>query len=287
MKYAWINKHRDQFPITRLCQQLQVSRTGFMQWAVRAPSKRQIDNEQLDAKIFALHHSSNKSYGRPRIVDALGRANVWVGHERVRRSLVRQHLKTVHKRPYTVTTDSEHTQPIAPNLLQRRFNGWQLNQAWVGDITFIDTQEGWLYLAVIIDLASRKVVGWSMSERIKAELVTDALKFAYWRLKPEAGLIMHTDRGSQYASKNHVDLLTNYGMRQSMSRRADCWDNAVAESFFKTLKVERVYQTQYATRQEARLDIVNWIEGFYNAKRLHTAIGGKIPNQLEQALKAA
>ena len=157
----------------------------------------------------------------------------------------------------------------------------------MGDITFIDTQEGWLYLAVIIDLASRKVVGWSMSERIKAELVTDALKFAYWRLKPEAGLIMHTDRGSQYASKNHVDLLTNYGMRQSMSRRADCWDNAVAESFFKTLKVDRVYQTQYPTRQEARLDIVNWIEGFYNAKRLHTAIGGKIPNQLEQALKAA
>ena len=189
-----------------------------MQWAVRAPSKRQIDNEQLDAKIFALHHSSNKSYGRPRIVDALRRANVRIGHERVRRSLVRQHLKTVHKRPYTITTDSEHTQPIAPNLLQRRFNGWQLNQAWVGDITFIDTQEGWLYLAV--------------------------------------------------------------------SRRAHCWDNAVAERFFKTLKVERVYQTQYPTRQEARLDIANWIEGFYNAKRLRIAIGGKIPNQLEQALKA-
>ena len=196
-------------------------------------------------------------------------------------------LKPFTSAPYTVTTDSEHTQSIAPDLLRRRFNAWQLNQAWVGDITFIDTQEGWLYLAVIIDLASRKVVGWSMSERIKAELVTDALKFAYWRLKPEAGLIMHTDRGSQYASKNHVDLLTNYGMRQSMSRRADCWDNAVAESFFKTLKVDRVYQTQYPTRQEARLDIVNWIEGFYNAKRLHTAIGGKIPNQLEQALKAA
>ena len=139
--------------------------------------------------------AATKIYVRPRIVDALGRANVRVGHEQVRSSLVRQHLKTVHKRPYKVTTDSEHTQPIAPNLLQRRFNGWQLNQAWVSDITFIDTQEGWLYLAVIIDLASRKVVGWSMSERIKAELVTDALKFAYWRLKPEAGLIMPTDRG--------------------------------------------------------------------------------------------
>lgn len=287
MKYAWIEQRRSLFPVTRMCTMLKVSRTGFAQWLVRGPSARQVANESLDAKVFAIHQHSGGSYGRPRIVDALQNASTPATHERVRKSLLRQGLRTVHKRPYRVTTNSNHDHPIAPNLLHQQFNGWKINRAWVGDITYVHTQEGWLYLAVIIDLATRQVVGWSMSDRQTTRLVTDALTMAYWRKKPGAKLMMHTDRGSQYASKQHVQLLKDYGMQQSMSKRGCCWDNAVAESFFKTLKVERIYQTHYDTKSRARLDIVNWIEGFYNAKRLHTAIGSKTPNQMEQTLLAA
>jgi putative transposase len=157
------------------------------------------------------------------------------GHERVRNSLKRQSLCPVYKRPYRVTTDSAHHKAIAPNVLDRRFDGWKVNQAWV-DITYIATGEGWLYLACVMDLASRKIVGWSMSDRIKAELVYEALKSAYWRRKPTEGLIVHSDRGSQYASDQHRQLIKDYRMIQSMSRRANCWDNAAMESFFKTLR---------------------------------------------------
>ncbi len=162
-----------------------------------------------------------------------------------------------------------------------------MNRAWVGDVTYIATAEGWLYLAVIVDLASRRVVGWAMSERIKADLVCQALRMAYWRRKPAVGLIMHTDRGSQYASRSHRKLIKDYGMVQSMSRKANCWDNAAMESFFKTLKVERVYQVQYESRAQARIDVVNWIEGFYNSQRLHTSINFQVPNTLEKTLAAA
>ena len=160
-----------------------------------------------------------------------------IGHERVRNSLKRQGLRPVYKRPYRVTTDSAHRKPIAPNVLDRRFDGWRVNQAWVADITYIATGEGWLYLACVMDLASRRIVGWSMSDRIKAELVCQALKSAYWRRKPSAGLIMHSDRGSQYASDSYRQLIQDYRMIASMSRRGNCWDNAAMESFFKTLKV--------------------------------------------------
>jgi transposase InsO family protein len=161
-----------------------------------------------------------------------------------------------------------------------------MNRAWVGDVTYIATAEGWLYLAVIVDLASRRVVGWAMSERIKADLVCQAPRMAHWRRKPAVGLIMHTDRGSQYASGSHRKLIKDYGMVQSMSRKANCWDTAM-ESFFKTLKVERVYQVQYESRAQARTDVVNWIEGFYNSERLHTSIDFQVPNTLEKALAAA
>jgi len=204
----------------------------------------------------------------------------------VRKSLKRQGLHPVYKRPYRVTTDSDHRKPVAPNVLNRGFDGWQPNQAWVGDVTYIATDEGWLYLACVMDLASRRIVGWSMSDRIKAGLVCEALKSAYWRRKPAAGLIMHSDRGSQYASADHRALLKDYRMIQSMSRKANCWDNSPMESFFKTLKVERTYQVRYTTRAQARLDIVNWIEGFYNGQRLHSSIGYQAPVQREISLMA-
>jgi transposase InsO family protein len=287
VKYAWIDEHRDLFSVARMCRQLDVSRSGYGQWRVRPPSNRSIANDALDARVAALHAESDRSYGRERIVRALREQGTVVGHERVRQSLLRQGLQPVYKRPYRVTTDSQHDQPIAPNVLERRFEGWQPNQAWVADITYILTAEGWLYLACILDLASRRVVGWSMSERMKAQLVGEALASAYWRRKPAAGLIMHSDRGSQYASDRYRRLLTDYGMTQSMSRRANCWDNAVMESFFKTLKVERTHRVRYQTRAQARLDIVNWMEGFYNRRRLHSSIGYCSPLDAERRLMAA
>ena len=281
MKYVWIGEHRDQYSVTRMCRQLEVSRTGYYQWIRRAPSNRSMSNAALDAQVAAIYARSKGSYGRPRIVRGLREQGVGVSHERVRNSLKRQGLRPVYKRPYRVTTDSAHDKPIAPNVLDRRFDGWRINQAWVGDVTYIATGEGWLYLACVMDLASRRIVGWSMSDRIKAELVCNALKSAYWRRKPPAGLIMHSDRGSQYASGSHRRLIKDYRMIQSMSRRANCWDNSAMESFFKTLKVERVHRVRYDTRTVARLDIVNWIEGFYNRRRMHSSIGYKTPVDVE------
>ena len=177
------------------------------------------------ASVAAMHAGSQRSYGRPRIVRGLRAQGVPVSHERVRKSLQRQGLRPVYRRPYRVTTDAAHHKPIAPNVLDRRVSGWHVNQAWVGDITYLATGEGWLYLACVMDLASRRIVGWSMSDRLKADLVCQALKSAYWRRKPPAGLIMHSDRGSQYASDSHRQLIKAYRMIQSMSRRANCWDS--------------------------------------------------------------
>ena len=287
MKYAWIEEHRDRFHVTRMCRQLEVSRTGYCQWRTRAPSDRAIANAALDAQVAALHAGSKRSYGRPRIVRGLREQGVQVGHERVRNSLKRQDLRSVYKRPYRVTTDSAHHKPIAPNVLDRRVDGWRVNQAWVADITYVATNQGWLYLACVMDLASRRIVGWSMSERITADLVCRALSSAYWQRKPAAGLIMHSDRGSQYASASHRQLIKDYRMIQSMSRRANCWDNSAMESFFKTLKVERTHLLRYDTRALAKLDIVDWIEGFYNHSRMHSSIGYKTPVNAESSLRAA
>lgn len=287
MKYAWIEEQGDMFTVTRMCRQLGVSRTGYSQWRTRAPSERALADAALDARVAAVHAQSRRSYGRPRIVRELNDQGIQVGHERIRSSLKRQGLRPVYRRPYRVTTDSAHTKPIAPNVLDRRIDGWKVNQAWVADITYIATREGWLYLACVMDLGSRKIVGWSMGERITADLVCQALTSAYWRRKPAAGLIMHTDRGSQYASREYRRLIKLYGMVQSMSRRANCWDNAAMESFFKTLKVERVHQLRYETRAAARLDIVDWIEGFYNHRRIHSSIGFRTPVDAEGSLRAA
>ena len=287
MKYAWIKEQGDLYSVTRMCRQLGVSRTGYCQWRTRPASERSMANAVLDARVAAIHAGTKRSYGRPRIVRDLRAQGVRVSHERVRNSLKRQGLRPLYKRPYRVTTDSAHNKAIAPNGLNRRVDGWQVNQAWVADITYIATAEGWLYLACVMDLASRKIVGWSMSERMRADLVCQALNSAYWRRKPPAGLIMHSDRGSQYASDEHRKLINDYRMIQSMSRRANCWDNAAMESFFKTLKVERVHTMRYDTRALAKLDIVNWIEGFYNQTRLHSSIGYQTPVNAELSLMAA
>lgn len=287
MKYTWIEAHRDQYSTSRLCALLGVSRSGYLQWRRRRPSDRALANAALDAQVAALHAESGRSYGRPRLVHALRKQGMQIGHERIRRSLRRQGLRCVYKRPYRVTTDSNHNEPVAGNVLDRRFEGWAPNAAWTADITFVSTAEGWLYLACVLDLGSRRIVGWSMSDRMKADLVCDALKMAVWRRKPAAGLIAHSDRGVQYASGAYRKLLEQFGMIQSTSRRANCWDNSPMESFFKTLKVEHVDRLRYASRAEARLDIVNWIEGFYNRRRLHSSIGYRSPAEHERSLMAA
>ncbi|WP_114472704.1 IS3 family transposase [Pseudorhodoferax soli] len=273
MKYAWIDEHRDQYTVSRLCRVLQVSRSGYCQWRVRPPSPGTLANQALDAKVAAIHDASRRSYGRPRIVHKLRQQGDVVSAERVRKSLRRQGLRPVYRRPFVVTTDSAHRLPVAPNLLDRRFDGWQRDQAWVADITYVPTGEGWLYLAAVMDLAGRRIVGWSMSENIDATLVCTALKSAWWLRKPAKGLLVHTDRGSQYAGGRYRALAAELGITMSMSRRANAWDNAPMESFFKTLKVERIHQVRYDTRAQARLDIVNWIEGWYNRQRLHSANG--------------
>lgn len=287
MKYAWIESHRDEFPVTRMCRLLEVSRSGYHDWRVRPPSARARSNAALDVQVAVIHAQSGRRYGRTRILRDLRNQGQIIGHERVRKSLRRQGLRSVYRRPFRVTTDSDHNQPVAPNVLDRRFCGWRVNQAWVGDITYIATDEGWLYLACIMDLASRRIVGWSMSQRMKTDLVCQALQSAYWQRKPPPGLIMHTDRGSQYASARHRQLLQDFRMTPSMSRKSNCWDNAPMESFFKTLKVEQVYQMRYATRNQAKTDIVNWIEGFYNRKRMHSAINYQVPVEAEADLQAA
>ena len=254
---------------------------------MRGPSARALANQALDAKVGAIDRESRRSYGRPRIMHHLRQQGECVGAERVRQSLKRQGLHPVYRRAHVVTTDSAHRLPVAPNLLDRRFDGWQLDQAWTADITYIATNEGWLYLAVVMDLASRRIVGWSMSESIDATLVCTALRSAWWQRKPAAGLLVHTDRGSQYASHAYRRLAEDFAITISMSRKGNAWDNAAMESFFKTLKVERVYQVRYDTRAQARLDIVDWIEGFYNRVRMHTSIGYLAPVTKERSLLAA
>ena len=287
MKYAWIENNRDEYTVSRLCRVLSVSRTGYCQWRVRPLSARALANAALDKQVATIHRDSRRSYGRPRITQELREQGQCVSAERVRRSLRRQGLRPVYRRAYVVTTDSAHSLPVAANILDRRFDGWQPNRAWVADITYVTTGEGWLYLATVMDLASRRIVGWSMSERIDAKLVCDALRSAYWQRKPGVGLLVHTDRGSQYASHEYRRLAADFGITMSMSRKGNAWDNAAMESFFKTLKVERIYQVRYDTRAQARLDIVDWIEGFYNRVRIHSANGYLAPVTRERSLLAA
>jgi putative transposase len=287
VKYAWIEAQALWQPIARLCKVLGVSRSGFLQWCRRGPSDRELANRSLDAQVAVIHAEGKQGYGRPRITHKLRQSGMRVGAERVRKSLLRQDLRAVYRRKYRVTTDSNHSKPVAQNLLGRRFDGWSANRAWTADISYLLTDEGWLYLAAILDLGTRRIVGWAMSERMSAKLVCDALQMAYWRRRPPAGLLMHSDRGSQYASEEYRKLLRQFHMTQSMSRKGNCWDNAPMESFFKTLKVERTNRLQYSSRDQGRLDIVNWIEGFYNEKRLHSAIDYRSPADFERSLKAA
>jgi putative transposase len=267
-----------------MCGVLAVSRSGYYGWRTRLPSNRAQSNLMLDAKVAAIHGKHHARYGRPRIVRELKNQGLCVGAERVRCSLNRQGLRAIYRRPYRNTTESNHDKPVAANLLDRQFAPGVPNQAWVCDITYICTAKGWLYLACVLDLGSRRIVGWSMSARMKAQLVCDALAMAYLTRAPKAGLIVHSDQGVQYASAQYRALLEKYCMLQSMSRRANCWDNAAMESAFKSLKVECVYRTRYETHDQARAEVFEWIEAYYNRVRLHSSLNYLSPEQFERHL---
>lgn len=265
-------------PVAQACRVLGVSRAGYYQSRRRAaPAKDVLASVQVKAAFT----TSGKSYGSRRVRMALAQRGVQMGRFRVRRLMRENGLRPVWKRKFVNTTDSKHDYPVAQNLLDRQFTVAQPNQAWVSDITYIRTRQGWLYLAAVMDLYSRKIVGWAMAPTMPAELVAAALRMAVQQRSPKPGLIMHSDRGSQYASDTYQALLTGYGMRCSMSRKGNCWDNAVMERFFLNLKMERVWQRDYANHAEAQKDVTQYIVGFYNAMRLHSTLGYITPVDYE------
>jgi len=287
VKYAWIKQHKAEFPVDSMCRFMRVSRSAYYTWLHRTPTQGEKDDAELTAIIQTLFAKSRATSGTRRLKIALGRQDRTASRRRIGRLMREAGLACKTKRKFKATTNSKHNQPIAPNHLDRQFTVKRPNQAYVGDITYIPTQEGWLYLAVVIDLFSRHVVGWSMAEHMRAQLVNDALLMALWKRKPDKGLVWHTDRGSQYASESHRTLLTQHGIQQSMSRKGNCWDNAVSESFFHTLKTELVHHQTYQTRAEAKQTIFEYIEVFYNRKRLHSSNGYWSPVDFELQHKAA
>ena len=286
MKYAAIQQHRGQYPVGMMCRVLTVSRSGYYDWLRRPESARARRHRELTEQIRSFHENSRETYGSPRIREDLVESGEQVGENTV--ALLMQRAGIVPKtiRRFRVTTDSRKTVP-APNLLEQEFTVERPNERWVSDITFIATREGWLYLAVIIDLYSRTVIGWSMDKRIKAELVTDALKMALMRRKIRSPLLLHSDQGSQYAAAEYQKELAKNGIECSMSRKGCCWDNAVAESFFHTLKTELVHHEDYRSRTEAKASIFEYIEVFYNRQRRHSHIGQVAPLVFESAALAA
>jgi putative transposase len=292
VKYAWIGRHKKQWPISVQCEVLDVSTSGYFEHQRRkdtappANAGKRTSDEALLVHIKASHAGSKGEYGWPRVWKELRANGIKVGKERIQRLMKRHGIKARGKRKFVVTTDSKHNLPIAPNLLNRNFQPEQPNTVWTGDITYIQTDEGWLYLAVVLDLYSRQVVGWSMQPHMHTSLVTDALRMAWFRRRPEPGLIFHSDRGSQYCSHAYQQTLVEYGMQSSMSRKGNCWDNAPTESLWGSLKVGRLYGMRFETRRQAMDAVIDWLM-FYNHKRLHSTLGYISPMQFEQNWLAA
>lgn len=287
MKYAWIKQQSVDYGISILCQFMKVCRSAYYAW-LRAPeSLYALANKVLSEKIKVIFKASRQTYGTRRLKRELAQQGEIVSLRRIGRLMKAAGLicKTVKK--FKVTTCSNHDKPISPNLLKRNFNVSQKNQCWVGDITYVPTQNGWLYLATVIDLYSRKVIGWSMADHMRAELVDDALLMAIWKRKPSKGLIWHTDRGSQYASDSHRSILEDHRITQSMSRKGDCWDNAVAESFFHTLKTELIHHQEFKNQVQAKAEIFEYIEVFYNRTRIHSSNNYLSPENYEITQKTA
>lgn len=279
--YELVDSEKAAFPVAVLCEAVGVSRSAYYAWRCSAPSAREQANERVLAEIRAIHVENEARYGSPRMVDELRDRGHAIGKHRVARLMRENGLWARIRRRFRHTTDSRHKLPIAPNLLGQRFTATAPNQAWVGDITYIWTAEGWAYLAVLLDLYSRRVVGWALRKSLNRELAVSALQHALTCRQPPPGLTHHTDRGSQYASHEYRALLDEHGLRCSMSAAGNCYDNAVAESFFATLKKELVHGCAFETRSEAYDAISDYIENYYNAKRRHSAAGNQSPIDFE------
>jgi transposase InsO family protein len=278
VKYATMKAHEGEFAVRLMCRVLSVSPSGYYAWRGRTPSKQAQARAALDAQVRDEFTRRKSRAGAPRLSRHLGR-----GRRQVAESLRRQGLRAKAARKFKATTNSNHTLPVAENLLQQDFTAQRPNQVWVGDITYIGTDEGWLYLAVVLDLFSRKVIGWSMSERMTASLVCDALRMALFRRKRPRGVIMHTDRGSQYCSREHRSVLDLNGLIASMSAKGNCYDNAAMESWNHSLKVEAIHGERFATRAQAKAHVFEYIEVDYNRERLHSTLGYVSPEQFERA----
>jgi putative transposase len=284
VRFAWIQAHRGAFGIEAMCRVLRLARSGFYGWRRRGPSERQKRRDDLLNEIKDVHAQSRGIYGSPRVFRELQSKGIKGCENTIAKVMSKAEIRSKTVKKYVpTTTDSKHAHPVAENLLERKFEADTPNRKWVADITYIQTGEGWLYVAAVLDLCSRMVVGWSMAEHLKAELVEDALTMALSRRNPGEGLLHHSDRGVQYACSAYRARLEANGMECSMSRKGNCYDNAVMESFWGTLKTELVYHEQYATRQDARMSIFEYIEVFYNRVRRHSSIGYVSPESFEAA----
>lgn len=281
MKFAFILAGLVAFPVAVMCRVLGVSVSGFYAWRGRSKSQRAKDDARLAVEVVAAHERSKRRYGSPRIHAELRARGIKTSRKRVERLMRTHGLAARRRKRFRTTTDSQHALPIAPNLLERDFTASTPNETWVGDVTFIWTREGWLYLAVLVDLYARHVVGWATSETNDTKLALDALTMAVKRRRPPRGLVHHTDRGSTYASTAYRHTLERLGIVASMSRAGDCWDNAVAESFFATIKAELVVDADYETRSEASASMHDYIDRFYNLVRRHSHLGYVSPAEYE------
>jgi putative transposase len=280
VKYAWIDSQSEGFALTEMCAVLDVSLSGYRAWKRGGtPDRKRLTDAQMLVLIRALHAELKGAYGSPRMVRELRRRGYSAGKERVERLMRENGIRARHKRRYKVTTDSRHGWPVAANLLGRNFTPAAPNQVWTSDITYLWTDEGWLYLAIVLDLFNREVIGWSLKPRMTADLATDALTMAWFRRKPEPGVLHHSDRGSQYASQTFQGKLKEFGMTCSMSRKGNCWDNAPTESWFNSFKNERIHGVRYATHAEMKAASFEYIEVFYNRKRQHSTLGYRSPIQ--------
>lgn len=283
MIYKLVDHSQKKASVSQLCRVFGVSRSAYY------AAKAKVNKTSLcvtSVHMKAAFAASNRSYGSRRLVTALRAQNIIIGRYKVRRLMLEAQIKTVWKKKFINTTDSKHDLPVADNILNRQFNPSEPNRAWTSDITYVRTRTGWLYLAVVMELFSRKIIGWAMGPSMPADLVCRALRMAVDARKPEPGLILHSDRGSQYASHEYQNLLRQHGMICSMSRKGNCWDNAVMERFFLNLKMERVWQRDYANQMEASKDIIEYIVGFYNCLRLHSTLGNLPPMIYEKEMAA-
>jgi len=281
MRSRAIQEYDRRYPIRLMCRALTVSPAGYYAWAGRPESDRSVQNRTLLAEIRVIHRESRATYGSPSIWDALIKRGRSVGEHRIARLMRVDGIRAKTVTKWRATTDSDHRWPVATNILNRQFQVAQPNRVWAGDLTYVWTTEGWRYLAVVLDLYSRTVIGWAMGPRLTVDLAERALTMALTHRKPTAGLLHHSDRGSQYAAHRYQRLLGEHGITPSMSRTGNCWDNACVESFFGTLKRELVYHRHYATREDATQDIFEYIEVFYNRLRRHSTLGDDSPAEFE------